>query len=473
MADWYVSRKQSFLQRSHNPDENSDHNCLKCTKLISQLEETRKELSSSQLIIKLLYKEIKEITKERTPRPTTTSINNNAEYEDGVDIATPSTWSRVVSKQPQNKGKPRISEYYPKTRPIISTNRYSSLANLSEPTICRDEYIMPDITKATQTSTNKYMKTEKHERTKHPSVTRHPRNTTRQPPTSHHEVQSEVKVMCDQNSNGIPTIVNGQINPTKESNTNNNNSANNNRDHIHDLVSESTMKVLKSKAKYSKCFKHKVLVVGDSHRGCAAKITASLDTRFDVCGVVKPGSNTEWLMETVKDEVGKLTMNDFLILCSGTNDMNRNFSNAFNNITNFIRSANHTNIILISVPHRYDVTNSSDVNNKIKVLNRKLLKLAKMFSNVKVIEPANNRLLFTRHGLHLNESGKELLSNQSILHIFSVLEKVNVNPITLGWYDKNLQVNVSIIDKSPLPQQVPKRIKKLPVTRNGDFLWGI
>jgi hypothetical protein len=154
-------------------------------------------------------------------------------------------------------------------------------------------------------------------------------------------------------------------------------------------------------------------------RGCAAKIIASLDTRFDVCGVVKPGSNTESLMGTAKGEGGKLTMNDFLIICSGTNDMERNNSrNAFNNITNFIKSANHTNIILISVPYRHDVMNFSDVNSKIKVLNHKLLKLAKIFSHVNVIEPAKKRFLFTRHGLQLSESGKELLSNhhQQTLH---------------------------------------------------------
>ena len=82
-------------------------------------------------------------------------------------------------------------------------------------------------------------------------IIRHPRNTTRQLPTSHYEVQSEV--MSDQNSNCIPTIVNRQINPTKE--YNNNNSANNNRDHIQDLVKDGTVKVLNNKAKYSKCSK--------------------------------------------------------------------------------------------------------------------------------------------------------------------------------------------------------------------------
>jgi len=204
----------------------------------------------------------------------------------------------------------------------------------------------------------------------------------------------------------------------------------------------------------------------------------SLDTQFDVCGIVKPGSNTESLIEMAKSEVGKLTMNDFLIICSGTNDTDTNSSrNAFRNITNFIKSINYTNIILISVPYRH-------VNNNIKTLNSKLLKLAKIFNHVNIIEPANNILLFTKHGLHLNELRKELLSNQLALHILSVLEEVqvNANPITLRWYDKNLHVNVPSTDMpshaltptnyQPLTEHVPKHIKKLPVTRKDDFFMG-
>jgi hypothetical protein len=227
--------------------------------------------------------------------------------------------------------------------------------------------------------------------------------------------------------------------------------------------------------------------MGDSHlRGCAAKMITSLETLFDVCGIVKPGSNTESLIETAKVEVGKLTVNDFLIICSGTNDTDMNPSrNAFKNITDFIKSVNHTNIILISVPYRHDALVYSHVNNKIKALNSKFLKLAKVFGHVHIIEPANNRLLFIKHGLHLSELGKELLSNQLVLHILSVLEevKVNANPITLGWYDKKLHVNVPLIDRPShaltstnyqlLTEQAPKRIKKLPVTRKDDFLWRI
>jgi hypothetical protein len=95
----------------------------------------------------------------------------------------------------------------------------------------------------------------------------------------------------------------------------------------------------------------------------------SLDARFDVCGVVKPGSATGTLMETAKGDLEKLTMNDFLIVCSGMNDIDRNYSsNAFKNIINFIRSVNHTNIILICVPYRHDTMDYSHVNNMIKSL---------------------------------------------------------------------------------------------------------
>lgn len=124
------------------------------------------------------------------------------------------------------------------------------------------------------------------------------------------------------------------------------------------------------------------------------------------------------------------------------------------------------------------MTEYTHVNSTIKSFNSKLLKLAKIFSHVSTIEIVNDRLLFTKHGLHLNESGKELLSNQLALHIFSILEEI-VNAIILGWYNKNLQVSYSSIAKPSRvltaikcqlsTDQAPKRIKKLPVTRKDRF----
>jgi hypothetical protein len=184
--------------------------------LESLLDETCKELSSSQLIIKLLHKEINDITTEKTPKPT----NTIPEYEAGGNVASSNMWSRVASKRPHNKNKARISNTYQVTQPVENANRYTKLANLPDTTNCYDGYVTPKITRVTQTSTNNCMKKKEH-RIRHPSTFRHPRNTTQQLSTSHREVKSEQT--SDQNSDCVPTIVNGQINPTK--NDNNNNSA--------------------------------------------------------------------------------------------------------------------------------------------------------------------------------------------------------------------------------------------------------
>lgn len=503
--------------------------CSNCAELESQLQMTLSELSSSQLIIELLYKELNETVTKYEVMSNTSAVNGTHD-----EFKLPTRCLKPESSHHRNNNTLRSADFSQSVWPLTVSNRYA--AYLPETTNYQDGKTAPNLTEATQISTNKYVKKKDYRRIRNLPVIRHtrniaqqpspnhhkvqettnyqegktvpnlmkatqlstnnyvkkdygrirnlpairhPRNIARQPLPNHHKVQGEP--VYDQNPNYIPTIVNGQINSTKKDNEIN--STNSKLDYIHNLLKESTVKLLNNKAKYLKCCKHKILLMGDSHmRGCAAKMIASLDARFDVCGVVKPGSVTGSLMETAKGEVETLTKNDFLIICSGTNDIDRNDSrNAFRNITNFIKNVNHTNIILISAPCRHDIMDDSHVNSLIKSFNSKLIKLAKTFSHVSIIEIVNNRLLFTKHGLHLNESGKELLSNQLVLHIFSMLEEVHIKPIILGWYDKNLQVNVSSIAQPShaltncqlATEHAPKRNRKLPVTRKDDFLWEI
>jgi hypothetical protein len=48
---------------------------------------------------------------------------------------------------------------------------------------------------------------------------------------------------------------------------------------------------------------HKVKIVGDSHlRGTATKIHQYLNTKFKVCGWIKPGANTEELADTLEKD---------------------------------------------------------------------------------------------------------------------------------------------------------------------------
>lgn len=69
-------------------------------------------------------------------------------------------------------------------------------------------------------------------------------------------------------------------------------------------------------------------------------------------------------------------------------------------ITNFIKVNNHTNIIVLSVPHRHNVMESFCVNKEIRSFNRKLMKNVKTFKHTLVLEM--DREFFTPHGLHLN-----------------------------------------------------------------------
>ena len=46
---------------------------------------------------------------------------------------------------------------------------------------------------------------------------------------------------------------------------------------------------------------HKVRILGDGHlRGTAIKVNQNLNTKFEVCSLIKPGANTEKLVNTLE-----------------------------------------------------------------------------------------------------------------------------------------------------------------------------
>ena len=151
-------------------------------------------------------------------------------------------------------------------------------------------------------------------------------------------------------------------------------------------------------------YKKHVILIGDSHmRGYAANMKTLLSDQFEVYGVVKPGSVSSALMESAKNYIGKLTSDDVLLVCSSTNHLEiGNSMGAITHILNFGRRNYHTNIILLSVPQRYDSIDSLYITNKTEAFNRALTKLAKTFSHTRILEIDHNRNLFTNHGLYLN-----------------------------------------------------------------------
>ena len=164
------------------------------------------------------------------------------------------------------------------------------------------------------------------------------------------------------------------------------------------------------------------------------------------------------------------------MICSGSNDYELNeFSSTFQNVTNFIKTNNHTNIIPINVPFRYDLLNSKSVNSSISILNKKPKKLVKVFPHISFLETDNNRNLFTTHGLHVNKSGKQFVTYQiaSLLHL--TFKQKTTDPIILGWPNEIQDDNNLIceVNQVKLPNKNSSRKKKIPITRSNDFLWQI
>jgi len=183
----------------------------------------------------------------------------------------------------------------------------------------------------------------------------------------------------------IPVIVKGQV-LTSKSNT-----------------------VKRQTTKSSNRKDHKVLIIGDSHtRLCATNIKSEIRDKYDVQGLVKPDAGAGILVNTANSDITNLTKNDVVIFCGGANDIAKNnFKMALRHIRNFIKSNNHTNIILVSVPHTYDLMQSSCVNNEIRSFNRKLMKSVTAYQHASFLEMVSDRKLFTNHGLRLNGLGKE------------------------------------------------------------------
>ena len=184
--------------------------------------------------------------------------------------------------------------------------------------------------------------------------------------------------------------------------------------------------------------KQRIVLLSDSHiRGQVSMLKPLLNNDFDLYGVVKPDSGTSELSESAKGVIEEISYNYLIIISSGTNDYELNrFSSTFQNIKNYLKNTTNTNIILMNVPYRYDLPNSTAVNKTISLLNRKFYKLVKTF-HVKFLESLNERNLFTNHGLHRNKQGKNLINNQLVQLLFTIFNHNHnaVHPIPFGWYE--------------------------------------
>jgi hypothetical protein len=126
---------------------------------------------------------------------------------------------------------------------------------------------------------------------------------------------------------------------------------------------------------------------------------------------VRPGANIDTLTSSTTEDIKHLTNNDIIVFWGGTNDVSKNNSqDGLKHIVNIVKMNSHTNIILMSVPHRHNLSEWSCVNSEVKAFNRKLVKLMKPYKHVIVVKVNLDRKFFTRQSLHKNNLGKERIA---------------------------------------------------------------
>ena len=243
--------------------------------------------------------------------------------------------------------------------------------------------------------------------------------------------------------------------------------------------------------------KHKILIIGDSHAsGCATNLKSSLNETFEVMGSVMPGSRLEHITNLARSDISHMNRNDFVVVWGGTNLVSRNESNAgLKYLRKFALRYEHTNIIAVAPPHRYDLPDFSCVNQEAQVFKRKLRKQLKDMQHIHIVDINVTRDEFTRHGLHLNYLGKERIA-KAIEQSINTLSMTRNSTISLNWKEvpsaaitttitetrmgstgkNDIETRMGSTEKNDIDEQRNAtrsscRPKRLPTTRNEDFLW--
>lgn len=165
--------------------------------------------------------------------------------------------------------------------------------------------------------------------------------------------------------------------------------------------------------------KNKILILADSHgRGLGNLLRSEMQEKYEVTSIFHPNAR----LHQVTSDLRKLTISysnkDFVIVMGGTNDIENSTTTSYGmTVQEVINSTKNTNLILVTIPPRYDKYFPENLNWK---LNSTIAKCSHDSSHTLIINFSEfDRNDFTRHGLHLNYNGKLKLIHklkEAILH---------------------------------------------------------
>jgi hypothetical protein len=94
------------------------------------------------------------------------------------------------------------------------------------------------------------------------------------------------------------------------------------------------------------------------------------------------------------------------------------------------------------VPVRYDTEDRSHINEQIESYNKKLYKVTKSFKHVKLVKVTTMREDFTKHGLHLNNKGKEKMTKELLKNLSALQKRQRTAVICLPWRRESTEAGI-------------------------------
>lgn len=186
---------------------------------------------------------------------------------------------------------------------------------------------------------------------------------------------------------------------------------------------------------------NRVIIGSDSQgRGLSTHLVQTNNVNSNVFNVCKPGAPLEVIINSIasSDDFKELSQNDCVILIGGTNNINKK---ALGNTKRFLCTLSDylhkqqklfegTNLVLSTIPYRYDLHSDSPENLLIKEVNTIIRKLTYNHSHVRLLDLyLLQRCHHTTHGLHINKRGKIFICKE-IIKITEVINNLNSKLLT-------------------------------------------
>lgn len=172
--------------------------------------------------------------------------------------------------------------------------------------------------------------------------------------------------------------------------------------------------------------KHRLTVVSDSQgRDLTKFLGYENHGKYNIYGFCQPGAPIQHIIQSVTGTVDftTLTKKDCVVVVGGTNNISQqtcsNKEIFLNDITKYIERQmlvfKHTNLILSTIPYRYDLSADNSINELIRDTNIIIRKIAYSQPNVNLLDLYLLKSCHhTKHGLHINKRGKIHVSRDII-----------------------------------------------------------